>query len=157
MIAGLVVAEALAPSRRLRVAVSELGDAVVLDNGSGAYSAVAGDWGLRPIRWSDVLARALVSGASLQFITGNSLATRQFTRMLQRTASDLGREAALQIVARPQADVAGIAGDGFAVVGAMRVAGGRFLPAGETVVLETDPRRVTSFHQQFAQAWGESE
>ena len=88
LLAGMLVAELLAPSNELWIISPWISNVSILDNRTGDYTALEPGWGRREIRLLDCLGAVLERGAVLWLKTGHDQRNAPFLADLERRARD---------------------------------------------------------------------
>jgi hypothetical protein len=152
LLEAIFVAELLVPSESIWVVSPWITDIEILDNRSGAYSALGPQWGPRKIRLSEIFG-AILDRTHLIVVGRPDTHNEVFFQKLEDIASASGTIGNLTIIRREQLHLKGILGSHYYLSGSMNLTynGVEINEEGvtfETTESETAAARI-AFHENY--------
>jgi phosphatidylserine/phosphatidylglycerophosphate/cardiolipin synthase-like enzyme len=154
LLAGVLAAELVAPSRRIWLVSPWLADVDLLDNRAAAFRGIGPGWGRRMIGLFDVLGEFTRRGSEVIVATRPG-AESDGTLAALRLAAGQGPSAArLHCETRSQLHTKGLLGDDFCISGSMNFTRNGVEHLDEIVTYVTDPAQVGALRIEFGQEYG---
>lgn len=154
LLAGLLAAELVAPSKHVWLVSPWLRDIAMLDNRSAAYRGIGPGWGQREVSLFDVLAELTRRGSQLVVVTRPGEQNGRALQALRRVNGGGLAADRLKIETRAQLHAKGLLGDDYCLSGSMNFTRNGIVHLDELVTYTTDPEQVSALRIEFAQEYG---
>jgi hypothetical protein len=154
LLESLFAAELLSPSRCLWLVSPWLTDLELLDNRSGAWSALDPQWGPRQIRLAELIGRMLETGVHVVIATRPDPHNEQFLRKLDDIVNTGGFASLLTVQRRATLHHKGVLGDDYYLSGSMNITFNGVEILDEGVTFETDREATESARIAFLNYYG---
>ncbi|MFN9370313.1 MAG: phospholipase D-like domain-containing protein DpdK [Planctomycetaceae bacterium] len=154
LLEALFAAELLSPSRCLWLVSPWVTDLDLLDNRSGAWSAMDPQWGPRQLRLAELLGRLLEMGVHVVIATRPDAHNEQFLRKLGDRVRSSGTESLLRVHRKSTLHHKGFLGDDFYLSGSMNLTYNGVEILDEGITFETDRDATESARIAFLNDYG---
>lgn len=156
LVAGILAAELLFPSRCIWLVSPWIRDIELLDNRTAAFRGLGPTWAQREIRLFDILAELVRRGATLVIATLPGDDNARVLETLQREIKATGDEKRLNVVFRPQLHAKGLVGDDFCLSGSMNFTRNGIENLDEMVTFTRVASDVGALRMEFEKEYGGS-
>jgi phosphatidylserine/phosphatidylglycerophosphate/cardiolipin synthase-like enzyme len=155
LLAGVLSAELVAPSRKLWLISPWLRDVPLLDNRSGAFQGVGPGWARKEISLFEILGELARRGSRLIVATRTGKENQKAHEALRHALGNQRAEKRLTIHRRPKLHSKGLLGEGYCISGSMNFTHNGIEHLEEMITYTRDPARVGRLRIEFDSEFGE--
>ena len=154
LVQNVAVMELIRPSATIWLVSPWLRDIELLDNRTGAYSAVGPELPLTKLRLSHVLAHIVRSSGHLVLFTRNATEGHFVLDRLRSLLPEREFEAHVQSGVRNELHTKGWLGDGYCISGSMNFTNNGLWHQEELLTFHTDPHELGKLQMEFTDCYG---